>query len=136
MPTSEPHLVPELLVANVDRSIDFWCSICGFEVMYARPEERFAYIALGSAHVMLEEIGVGRNWMTGPLEPPFGRGVNFQVTVPDADLIAAKLGAAHVELFTPLETRRYRVREATAVVRQFLVTDPDGYLIRFQSTSG
>ena len=64
MPTPEPTLVPELLVADVARSIDFWCSICGFEVRYARPEEEFAYIVHGSAHVMLEQVGVGRNWIT------------------------------------------------------------------------
>lgn len=80
MPTREPTLVLELLVTDVDRSIDFWCSTCGFEVRHVRPEERFAYIVLGSAHVMLEQVGVGRNWITGPLEPPLGRGINFQIT--------------------------------------------------------
>lgn len=135
MPTREPNLVPELLVTDVDRSIEFWCAICGFEVRYTRPEERFAYIVLGSAHVMLEEVGVGRNWITGPLEPPLGRGINFQITVPDADVVATALGAAGVELFTPPETKQYQVGEAVVVVRQFLVTDPDGYLLRFQSAT-
>lgn len=134
MPTREPALVPELLVTDVDRSIEFWCSTCGFEVRYVRPEERFVYIELGSAHVMLEEVGVGRNWITGPLEPPLGRGINFQITVPDADVIATALGAAGVELFMLPETKQYQVAEDIAVVRQFLVTDPDGYLVRFQSS--
>ncbi len=134
MPTREPALVPELLVTDVDRSIEFWCSTCGFEVRYVRPEERFAYIEFGSAHVMLEEVGVGRNWITGPLEPPLGRGINFQITVPDADVIATALGAAGVELFMLPETKQYQVAEDIAVVRQFLVTDPDGYLVRFQSS--
>jgi len=134
MPTREPTLVPEFLVTNVDRSIDFWCSICGFQVRYVRPEERFAYIVLRSAHVMLEEVGVGRNWITGPLEAPLGRGINFQITVPDADRIAAAIGAAGIDLFGSLETKQYRVGENVAVVRQFLVADPDGYLLRFQST--
>lgn len=124
--------MPELLVTDVNRSIEFWCSICGFEVRYARPEERFAYIGLGSAHLMLEEVGVGRNWITGPLEPPLGRGINFQITVPDADVVAAALTAAGVELFMPPETKRYQVGADLASVRQFLVADPDGYLVRFQ----
>ncbi len=133
MPTREPTLVPELLVTDIDRSIDFWCSTCGFEVRYVRPEERFAYIVLGSAHVMLEEVGVGRNWITGPLEAPLGRGINFQITVPDADLVATAIGAAGIDLFEQPETKQYQVGEDVAVVRQFLVTDPDGYLLRFQS---
>lgn len=134
MATRAPGLVPELLVSDIDRSLEFWCSLCGFEVRYARPEERFAYIRLGSAHLMLEQVGIGRNWITGPLEPPLGRGINFQIIVPDADMVAAALGAAGVALFLPPETKQYQVGADVAAVRQFLVTDPDGYLVRFQSS--
>lgn len=59
----QPALVPELLVASLDSSIEFWCGLCGFKISYSRPDERFAYIVLGSAHLMLEEAGVGRNWI-------------------------------------------------------------------------
>ena len=34
------------------------------------------------------------------------------------------------------ETKWYRVGSEEAGVEQFLVTDPDGYLIRFQSSCG
>lgn len=34
---------------------------------YERRDEGFAYLASGSAHVMLEQLGAGRNWITGPL---------------------------------------------------------------------
>lgn len=133
MPPLEPSLVPELLVTDLDQSIAFWCTLCGFTVQYARPEERFAYLALGSAHVMLEEVGAGRNWITGSLEPPLGRGINLQIAVLDADVVAMALGAAGVRLFMPPETKRYGVGAAAVTVRQFLVIDPDGYLLRFQS---
>jgi catechol 2,3-dioxygenase-like lactoylglutathione lyase family enzyme len=132
----EPALVPELLVADIDRSIEFWCDLCTFTVRYARPDERFAYIRLGMAHVMLEQVGAGRNWITGPLEAPLGRGINLQITVPDCMSIAASLAAAGVKLFMEPETKWYRIEEEDAGVQQFLVTDPDGYLIRFQSPVG
>jgi len=132
----EPALVPELLVTDLDRSIAFWCDLCGFTISYARPDERFAYIVLGSAHIMLEQIGVGRNWVTGPLQRPLGRGANFQVTVLDSGALATRLHDAGVELFMQLETKWYRVGEEEAGVQQFLVQDPDGYLIRFQSSAG
>lgn len=64
---------------------------------------------LGSAHLMLEEVGIGRNWITRPLEPPFGRGVNFQITVSDADVVATALTTSGVELFMPPETKQYLV---------------------------
>ena len=133
---SEPALVPELLVIDVDRSLHFWRDVCGFQVRYSRPEERFAYIALGSAHLMLEQIGVGRNWITGALEPPLGRGINFQITVPDTAPLVAALARADIELIMQPETKWYRIGNEKAGVDQFLVSDPDGYLIRFQSSRG
>ena len=84
---------------------------------------------------MLEQAGVGRNWVTAPLEAPLGRGINFQISVPDCAVLATTLESAGVDLFMPLEIRRYRVRDTIVAVRQFLVTDPDGYLIRFQSAA-
>ncbi len=109
---------------------------CGFGVAYSRPEERFAYITLGSAHLMLEQAGVGRNWITGPLERPLGRGINLQITVPDAAALAQVLGRAGVDLFMAPETKWYGIDEGEAGVHQFLVQDPDGYLVRFQSSLG
>ena len=132
----EPALVPELLVADLDRSLEFWCGLCGFTVSYARSEERFAYIVLGSAHLMLEQAGVGRNWVTGPLDAPLGRGVNFQVSVPDSGALAAVLRDADWPLFMEPETKWYPVGGEEAGVEQFLVQDPDGYLVRFQSSVG
>lgn len=133
----EPELVPELLVSDLDSSIEFWVELCGFAVSYSRPEERFAYITSGSAHVMLEEIGAGRNWVSGPLERPLGRGINFQIAVTDCARIAASLEAAGISLFMSLETKWYRVdHDEEAGVQQFVVTDPDGYMLRFQSSLG
>lgn len=133
----EPDLVPELLVADSRASQQFWCGLCGFEVAYERPDEGFAYIVRGTAHLMLEERGIGRNWLTGELIQPFGRGINFQISVPEIGPIVAALRHASVDLFMEPETRWYRVGDVEeAGVRQFLVADPDGYLIRFQSSVG
>lgn len=132
----EPALVPELLVGDLDRSLSFWRDVCGFEVLYSRAEERFAYITLGVAHLMLEQIGVGRNWITAPLEPPLGRGINFQINVPDTGLLTTALKSAGIALLMQPETKWYRIGNEEAGVEQFLVSDPDGYLIRFQSSLG
>ena len=134
---AEPDLVPELLVMDVSRSIRFWCDLCGFEIAYDRPDEGFAYLARGSAHVMLEQQGVGRNWVAAHLESPFGRGVNLQIGVPDLGPILTALADAAWPLFMEPESKWYRVSDGEeAGVRQFLVTDPDGYLLRFQSSVG
>ncbi|WP_420898235.1 VOC family protein [Cryobacterium sandaracinum] len=52
-------MVPELLVTSLEASLDFWCRLCGFEVLYDRPDEGFAYITSGTAHIVLEQRGSG-----------------------------------------------------------------------------
>ncbi len=127
-------LVPELLVTDLEASLAFWRDLCGFAVAYERRDECFAYLTRGAAHVMLEQEGVGRNWITGPLERPLGRGINFQIAVDDLDPILASLKAAKHQPFLAPETKHYRVGDEELTVRQFLVTDPDGYLLRFQES--
>jgi catechol 2,3-dioxygenase-like lactoylglutathione lyase family enzyme len=80
--TTWARLVPELLVTDIDKSLRFWRDLCGFAVLFDRPYEGFAYLDLDGAQIMLDERSRTRNWETGPMEIPFGRGVNFQVSVP------------------------------------------------------
>lgn len=134
---SDPTLVPELLVSDIQQSMMFWCGLCGFDIAYQRPEEKFAYISLGSAHIMLEQHGIGRDWVTGQMEHPYGRGINFQVSVPSIESIRTTLTEASYSLFMSPETKWYRISDSEeAGVRQLLVTDPDGYLIRLQESLG
>ncbi|MBO0982725.1 VOC family protein [Rathayibacter sp. SD072] len=136
MSADDPDLVPELLVEDLERSLAFWCGPCGFALRYSRPEEGFAYLVRGGAHVMLDTVGLGRDWITAPLERPLGRGANLQIRVDDADAVGEALRRAGVVLFGEPETRWYRTGGRESGVRQVLVTDPDGYLLRFQSSLG
>ncbi|MGA8117493.1 MAG: VOC family protein [Actinocatenispora sp.] len=132
-----PALVPELLVGSLDTSLGFWCGLCGFDVLYDRRDEGFAYLASGAAHLMLEEAGIGRNWRTGELDRPLGRGINLQIGVPGVAPLLGALERAGWPLFMAPEVKWYRTGEDTeAGVEQFLVQDPDGYLIRFQASIG
>lgn len=132
-----PALVPELDVSDLDRSLDFYTRLAGFAVTYARPEERFAYLTLGDAHLMLEEAaGPGRRFRTAPLEPPYGRGVNFQIQVDNAAACYARLQAAGSGIVIPLEEKWYRRARQELGQRQFVVADPDGYLLRFFTDLG
>ena len=134
--TPGPDLVPELLVTSLARSVDFWCRLCGFAVLYDRPDDGFAYITRGTAHIMLEQRGAGRNWIPAALEPPMGRGINFQISVASVDPLLQAFRAAGWALFMEPETKWYRTGTVEAGVAQFLVQDPDGYLIRFQASMG
>ena len=129
-------LVPELLVSDIKQSLRFWCDLCGFSVAFDRLYEGFAYLDLGGAQVMLEERGRNRNWVTGPLEAPLGRGVNFEIVVPALDPILQSLADANWPLFMPPEEKWYRTGAVETGVHQFLVQDPDGYLLRFAARLG
>lgn len=126
-------LVPELYVTDLNRSLNFYVDLLGFKVKFVRPEEGFAYIEMGQAQIMLDQIGPAQNrrWETAPLEPPFGRGMNLQIEVTDSSVLAGRLQDAGTDLFRPLEEAWYRQDEIENGQRQFLVQDPDGYLLRF-----
>ena len=72
----------------------------------------------------------GRHWLTRPFAPPLGNGVNFQVTVDAVAPILERLAAAGWPLFMPVEDKWYRVGDRETGQRQFVVADPDGYLLR------
>jgi catechol 2,3-dioxygenase-like lactoylglutathione lyase family enzyme len=140
MRAGNTRLVPELLVSNLVKSLAFHVDLVGFTVLYARPEDGFAYLGLEGAELMLEEAPEEtddeRVWWTARPEKPYGRGINFQVEVSNVDAILDRLKAADWPLFRPMEEMWYR-KDATEVGnRQFLVQDPDGYLFRFFSDLG
>lgn len=128
-------LVPELLVTDLPRSLAFWCDLCGFRRRYARPEDGFAYLERGAAEIMLEELS-NAAWQTGPMTPPFGRGINLQIEVADVTELARSLAAAGIALFAPVTTEWYRQDSGEHGQSQFLVQDPDGYLLRFVQPLG
>ena len=131
------RLIPELEVEDLDRSLTFYTGIVGCTVLYARPEERFVFLELEEANLMLEEAaGPGRRFHTAPLEHPFGRGVNFQIQVANADGLYARVLAAQSHVVMPMEERWYRRDDYEIGNRQFVVADPDGYLLRFFTALG
>lgn len=132
-----PRLVPELICTDLDRSLDFYVGLLGFRILYARLEERFAFLDREGAELMLEQsMTQDRLWPQAELTRPFGRGVNFQIEVSNAEQLHSVLLAAGNEFFLPLEERWYRRDDVELGVRQFAVQDPDGYLIRLSQNIG
>ena len=99
-------LIPELTVADIETTRAFYTGVLRFKVEYERPEDRFIFLSLEGNQLMFEQEN--GHWRVGALEHPYGRGVNFEMTV-----------------------NRYRQGGEDIVQREFLVQDPDGYLLRF-----
>ena len=127
-------LVPEFAVTDLAASLRFWCGPLGFTVAYDRPAAGFAYLHRGQLQVMLCQ----RNgcWETGEMEYPLGRGMNMQMTVPRLAPILDALDALGWPLFEAPSEAWYRTGDVEGGQREFLVQDPDGYLLRFAEDLG
>jgi predicted enzyme related to lactoylglutathione lyase len=136
-------LAPELDVTDLVTSSRFYAEVLEFQILFERPAERFVYLERDGVELMVQEAaGPGRRFRTAPLEPPFGRGVNFQLRVEDVDAVHARAVEAGADIVVPMEERWYRVDVAErggrwrikgpteAGNRQFVLADPDGYLWR------
>jgi catechol 2,3-dioxygenase-like lactoylglutathione lyase family enzyme len=128
----ENALVPELSVTDWQKSRDFYCDLIGFSVLYDRPEEGFVFLTLGRAQIMLDQIGISRDFHRPDAAPtyPFGRGMNLQIMVPALAPILERLEDAKIPLHLTLEEKWYRRGGIEVGNRQFIVADPDGYLLR------
>jgi catechol 2,3-dioxygenase-like lactoylglutathione lyase family enzyme len=129
--------VPELICSDLEESLQFYIALLGFVVLYARPEDRFAFLEREGAELMLEQPKThDRLWPNAELVKPFGRGVNFEIKVSNVDQLHSAIVAARKDCFLPLEERWYRRDDLELGVRQFAVQDPDGYLIRLSQSIG
>ncbi len=131
-------LVPELAVSDWMISRDFYCKILGFTCLYDRPEDGFCYLGLNGAEIMLDQIGTGRSFDDGhlPDKHRFGKGLNIQIEVKTIDSMISALAAATIPLFLEVEEKWYRNEDYEEGNRQFVVADPDGYLLRFFESLG
>lgn len=131
------RLVPELLVSDFERSLRFYTEVIGFSVRYARSEDRFAYLDREGAELMIEQTTTPERTLVAA-EPtyPFGRGVNLQIETDDIAALYRIVGESRSTVLLPLEDRWYRNDAVEEGNRQFVVLDPDGYLLRFFESLG
>ena len=121
-------LIPELSVTDINKSKEFYQKI-GFKIKYERPENKFCFLELEENQIMIEEIN--DNWNTGKLEYPFGRGINISMSISDVELLFQHIKKQDIEIFKELELHTYRVDNQEYTDKEFLIQDPDGYLLRF-----
>ena len=125
-------LIPELSVADITVSKEFYIGILGFKLEYERAADKFAFVSFGQAQIMLEETN--GHWNTGDLEYPFGRGVNFQIDTQDVSYISERLKEHGTALFKDVFESHYECSGTMIIEKEILVKDPDGYLLRFSQT--
>ena len=127
--------IPELSVSNLENSLIFYTTL-GFKVEYERPENRFVFLSMGDIQFMLQELSDNDKWNLAPLTYPFGNGINFQLEVDSVDRIYSKLKEHNYPIAFDIEENWYRQDNKLLGNKEFLVQDPDGYLLRFSEDLG
>ncbi len=123
-------LIPELSVTNIEKSKEFYLNL-GFKIMYERKEDKFCFLYLEDNQIMIEEIN--NNWNVGEMKYPFGNGINISMTVSDIDSFYENIISKKFVLFRKIKTSKYRVDDIIYEDKEFLLQDPDGYLLRFNN---
>lgn len=126
------QLIPELYVSNISKSLNFYIKVLNFKLEYQRKESKFAFLYFEGTQIMIEEINPKTKWNVEKLEYPFGRGINFQIQVKNIKKLITRLKNHNYSIKFPLEEKKYRKNKQLIRVRQLLILDPDGYLLRFQ----
>jgi catechol 2,3-dioxygenase-like lactoylglutathione lyase family enzyme len=67
---------------------------------------------------------------------PFGRGLNLQIRTDDIDALAQRVADHGHAFYLPIEDRWYSKGDIETGNRQFVVADPDGYLLQFYRDLG
>ncbi len=127
--------IPELSVTNLENSLNFY-KTAGFEIKYNRTEDNFAFISLNNIQFMLQELSNNDKWNVGELKYPFGNGINFQLEVEDIDKIYNNFKNNNYTITFDIEENWYRQDDKMLGNKEFLIQDPDGYLLRFMQDLG
>ena len=128
-------IIPELSVRNLNNSLRFYKTI-GFKIEYERPENKFIFLSMDEIQLMIQEISENDKWNIAPLSYPFGNGINFQLEVDDVEHIYNNLLSNNYKIAFEIEENWYRQDNKLLGNKEFLVQDPDGYLLRFSEDLG
>ena len=127
-PAQWAPLMTEMMVADFARALAFWTGPLGFSVAFDRPAQKFACLVRpeGAQIMIYERDG---DWETGVMEQPFGRGAVIQIYVADVAAVHARCAAAGQPFYVDLREKWRDWGDRLGGQREFLVQDPDGYLV-------
>ncbi len=126
-------LIPELCVSDVEKSLNFYTKVLGFKIEYSRPEDKFYFLSYQGSQLMIEQVK--EKWFPGKLTHPFGTGVNFQIETRNIKDLLSSLKKHKYPLLVQPRDRHFRKGKILMGFREFLIQDPDGYVLRFLQSS-
>ena len=132
-------LVPEMYCRDINVTKKFYTQVLHFKIKYERKEEAFVYFIKDGVELMFEQLkvenldsAVSRRWLATDQQVPFGVGVNLQIGVVDVEGLFDHVKKVDPEsVFMDIETKNYQCGDKMYTQKQFIVKDPDGFLLRF-----
>ena len=67
------------------------------------------------------------------MEYPYGNGINISMSVNNVENLYEQLKAKDIKFFIDFNMNEYRVDNKLFQDKEFLLQDPDGYLLRFNN---
>ena len=126
MPHQLKKVTPNLVVSSVEQSIAFYRDLLHFAVTATVPEEAphaFAIVQSGGVEIFLNAPGPAIAEYPAFANRPIGGTLPLYVEVQGIKQLYEAL-RPQLQIVTPLEKKFYGVTE-------FVIQDPDGYLITF-----
>jgi lactoylglutathione lyase len=124
-------LTPNLLVANVERSLAFYIDTLGFARGMTVPDASpfvFASVTSGAVEIFFNDAATAIQEYPGFAAKPLGATGTMFIETVDVDALHERIESS-VKVVMPLETKFYGMRE-------FAIEDPDGYVITFAERVG
>ena len=122
-------MIPELSVFDIEQTKRFYNDL-GFKIEYERPEEKFVFMSFQDSQFMFEQIH-DNGWNIVELIYPLGRGINFSIAVDDIEGLYKLVKTLNLEIYRELNRSIYKVNGTEETQTEFLIQDPNGYLLRF-----
>lgn len=119
-------LTPNLLVADVARSVAFYVDVLGFSRGQTVPDEApfvFASVVSGSVEIFFNEKDTGAKEYPAFAGKPIGATGTMFIEMENVESLHDRL-KTRAPIVMPLVTQWYGLKE-------FAIADPDGYLITF-----
>ncbi len=126
-------LTPNLMVEDVNRTVEFYRDVLGFEVQVTVPDGGpaagpldWAMLTRGGVTLMFQSRASLAGEIPALADTPIGGAVTFYTEVEGVEALHAQLGG-RVEIVQPLHDTFYGTRE-------FCFRDCNGYLISFSES--
>ena len=129
-----PHyskLTPNLVVANVERSLAFYVDTLGFTRGMTVPDAApfvFGSVTSGAVEIFFNDAAAATKEYPAFASRPIGATATMFIEMQGVDALHDRLKMS-VKIVMPLVTQFYGLRE-------FAIEDPDGYIITFAERVG